>query len=89
MIDAIDGITHPDAVWRVFPNPANDHVHVNLNTPGRGELILTDLGGREVLSNTLTSSRTTLDLGTLPAGTYVLQFKQETKLYTRHLHVIR
>ena len=31
----------------------------------------------------------TLDLGTLPAGTYVLQFKQETKLYTRHLHVMR
>ena len=89
VIDAIDGISHPDAVWRVFPNPANDHVHVNLNTPGRGELILTDLGGREVLSNTLTSSRTTLDLGTLPAGTYVLQFKQETKLYTRHLHVMR
>ena len=89
VIDAIDGISNPDAVWRVFPNPANDHVHVNLNTPGRGELILTDLGGREVLSNTLTSSRTTLDLGTLPAGTYVLQFKQETKLYTRHLHVMR
>ena len=89
VIDAIDGVTHPDAVWRVFPNPANDHVHVNLNTPGRGELTLTDLGGREVLSNTLTSSRTTLDLGTLPAGMYVLQFKQETKLYTRHLHVIR
>ena len=89
VIDAIDGISNPDAVWRVFPNPANDHVHVNLNTPGRGELILTDLGGRKVLSNTLTSSHTTLDLGTLPAGTYVLQFKQETKLYTRHLHVMR
>ncbi|MDA9755857.1 hypothetical protein N9V29_02695 [Flavobacteriales bacterium] len=51
--------------------------------------MLTDLGGREVMSTTLNSLRTTLDLGTLPAGTCVLQFKQETKLYTRHLHVMR
>lgn len=89
VIDAVDGVTHPDAVLRVFPNPANDHVHVNLSTRGRGELTLTDLGGREVLFNTLTSSHTTLDLSTLPAGTYVIQFKQETKLYTSQLHVMR
>ncbi|MEC8662484.1 MAG: T9SS type A sorting domain-containing protein [Bacteroidota bacterium] len=89
VIDAIDGITQPGAVWHVFPNPASDIVQVNLSTPGRGELTLTDLGGREVMSTTLNYLRTTLDLGTLPAGTYVPQFKQKTKLYTRNLHVIR
>ena len=51
VIDAIDGITQPGAVWHVFPNPASDIVQVNLSTPGRGELTLTDLGGREVMSN--------------------------------------
>ena len=56
---------------------------------GQNTIGVTDLGGREALSNNLTSSRTTLNLSTLPAGTYVLQFIQETKLYTRHLHVMR
>ena len=31
----------------------------------------------------------TLNLSTLPAGTYVLQFRQEAKLYTRPLNVMR
>ena len=84
VIDAIDGITHPGAVWHVFPNPANDIVHVNLSTPGRGELILTDLGGREVIVQHPDFLAHHPRFGTLPAGTYVLQFKQETKLYTRH-----
>ena len=89
VIDVTDGITQPGAVWHVFPNPASDMVQVNLSTPGRGELTLTDLGGREVMSTTLNSSRTTLNLSTLPTGTYVLRFRQETKLYTRPLHVMR
>ena len=89
VIDAVDGLTTPDVVWNVFPNPATDLVHVNLSTPGHGALTLTDLGGREVLATTLTSTRTTLDLSALPAGTYVLQFQQGTTRYTRNLHVVR
>ena len=89
VIDALDGVTNPDLVWHVFPNPANDLVHVNLSTPGQGALTLTDLGGREVLATTLTSTRTTLDLSALPAGTYVLQFQQGTTRFTRNLQVVR
>ena len=89
VIDAVDGLTTPEVVWNVFPNPATDLVHVNLSTPGHGALTLTDLGGREVLTTTLTSTRTTLDLSALPAGTYVLQFQQGTTRYTRNLHVVR
>ena len=88
VIDVLDGLTTPDVVWNVFPNPTTDLVHVNLRTPGQGALTLTDLGGREVLATTLTSTRTTLDLSALPAGTYVLQFQQGTTRYTRHLHVV-
>ena len=89
VIDALDGLTTPDVVWNVFPNPANDLLHVNLSTPGQGALTLTDLGGREVLATTLTSTQTTLDLSALPAGTYVLQFQHGTTRYTRNLHVVR
>ena len=89
VIDAVDGLTAPDVVWNVFPNPATDLVHVNLSTPGHGALTLTDLGGRAVLTTTLTSTRTTLDLSALPAGTYVLQFQQGTTRHTRNLNVVR
>ena len=33
VIDALDGLTTPDVVWNVFPNPANDLLYVNLSTP--------------------------------------------------------
>ena len=92
-LDACDGsvdrITTPDEIWSVFPNPANDLLHVNLRNSSRGELTMTDLGGRVALTSSLNGPRTTLDLSALPAGVYVLQLQQGPTVHVRNLHVVR
>ena len=89
VIDITDGTEEVDLLWRVFPNPATDAVHVNLVTPGEGQLTLTDLGGRIVLNQTIVGSRTTLNLSALSRGTYILQFKQGNSLHRRNIQVMR
>ena len=89
VIDITDGTEEVHLLWRIFPNPATDAVHVNLVTPGEGQLTLTDLGGRIVLNQTIVGSRTTLNLSPLSRGTYILQFKQGNSIHRRNIQVIR
>ena len=89
VIDITDGTEEVDLLWRVFPNPATDALHVSLVTPGEGQLTLIDLGGRIVLNQTIVGSRTTLDLSGLSIGTYILQFKQGDSLHRHNIQVMR
>ncbi|MBK6932936.1 MAG: T9SS type A sorting domain-containing protein [Saprospirales bacterium] len=75
------------AVFQAFPNPTNDHIEVRgLDKSESVRLRLFDLRGLLLLETTGTS---TLDLGSLPAGQYILYVqngRQERLLAVQLMH---
>ena len=70
------GVVDPngDAGYRVFPNPSEGAVHVVRAASGSAVLNVVDGLGHVVHQQLVQSPHSTLDLGHLGAGTYVLQW---------------
>ncbi len=66
-------------VLMLYPNPANDHVVVKVNSAQIGETIqIHDQQGRCVQSQTITTNGTqTLSIGTLASGVYMVRVGKE------------
>jgi aminopeptidase N len=66
---------NPTTALQIAPNPATATIHVNLPiyTPGASVVVtLTDMLGRVVLNQVRQSGSFTLDVHSLPAGTYAI-----------------
>lgn len=63
------------AVIKVFPNPSQGLLYVDLPTEG-AQLRLFDLQGRSLKQESTEANRTTLDLQAFPAGWYILHVQQ-------------
>ncbi|MEM8909294.1 MAG: T9SS type A sorting domain-containing protein, partial [Bacteroidota bacterium] len=91
--DAILSIETPavDTGFSVFPNPANDHIHVQLDTEPSApvEFKMHDFSGRIVLHQQLRTAHTTLDLQHLPNGLYTISLWSETKGWLSEKVVVR
>lgn len=62
----IDGVS-------VYPNPANEYVHINLDSKWLGsDLMLTDSRGKIVMQKKITSLSTKLNLKNLTSGVYMI-----------------
>ncbi|PHN04866.1 carboxypeptidase-like regulatory domain-containing protein [Flavilitoribacter nigricans] len=66
---------HPELSLRFYPNPSSGPVNVEAN--GIGELFLADFSGKILERFTIADSRSTIDIGRYPAGTYHLRFRTE------------
>ncbi len=78
----------------VYPNPSNEfaNVSINLNEALNGQLIVTDMAGRELWSaaQTLSAGNNTIELpivSSLAAGTYNVTFKSGYKVASQELIV--
>jgi hypothetical protein len=71
LADAIE----KDHAWTILPNPTSDRLDVQWkgNDPVNGTLQLWDQRGRLALEAPVRAALTTLDVSTLPMGTYVLR----------------
>jgi len=90
----IDNFTTMDDVWsvkeqvvnpfKVFPNPANETLHISLtNAPDNQTSIqILDLNGRFITQNKLSNTFTSINLNELNSGTYFLNFINNTGVYT-------
>lgn len=58
-------------VFNVFPNPASDRIELSSAMP-LGRIWITDLQGRQVTSLASTSYATSIDVRSLPPGSYLL-----------------
>lgn len=68
----------PSPMLSVFPNPASDKVYVEGISPHEGNLLLYDLTGKQVKFNALKiDSHYEVDVSTLPAGAYFIQWISE------------
>lgn len=78
---------------RIFPNPATEYAHVELETAYEGDasIEVLDLNGRKVLQNTQTISKDitnfSLDIHGLNPGMYILIARCGTKIYNQKLIV--
>jgi serine protease len=77
----------------VFPVPAREQVRVRLENAAQGkvELVLFDLAGRQLLSNSFQKNgqllEVNLDLGVIPAGMYILEMRDESGRKTKRVLV--
>ena len=69
---------HGESGIQVYPNPATDKLHVNLNGESILDLTLTDLSGKLILQNSTISNENTLNISEIPAGIYILSVKGST-----------
>lgn len=89
VIDYTSAVTAQEMIMSVYPNPVSNMLRVNVQTAGQGELTLLDMSGRVVLATAVQSETTTLDLSTVPVGTYVMRYQHDGATMTRSLQVIR
>ena len=89
VIDYTSGIANEDITLSVFPNPVSDVLRVQVQTTGQGELTLRDLSGRTVFNTTVRNRTTSIDMTTLPAGTYVMTYLNGSSVMTRNVQVVR
>ena len=68
-----------DANIKVYPNPFQDQVFVSLDrTGGNGQLTIRDIMGKEIMTVPINGTgRTSLDLGFLASGVYVLFYQSD------------
>jgi len=64
-------------------------LRVQVQTQGQGELTLLDMNGRTVLETAVQNEMTRLDLTLLPAGSYLLQYRNGSSVVHRQIQVVR
>ncbi|MCC6720605.1 MAG: T9SS type A sorting domain-containing protein [Bacteroidia bacterium] len=62
-------------IGKVYPNPANDIIKVNINTEGDYTIRLVDINGKEMLKQEGSSSIETLNIADIPAGIYFVKIE--------------
>lgn len=78
------------SVLRVFPNPANDRLNVALNSAENAVVSIKDMTGRVVLQQASNrSSMLTLDVQSLPTGTYIVEISSENELLRQVVQIVK
>ncbi len=72
----------------IYPNPANDIIWVNTNSIN-GQITVSDMSGRELLTKTVYSSKTMLPILELQEGIYLLTYTNGLSQVFRLFSVIR
>jgi len=74
-----------DAELSVFPNPSYGYLNIELEDySGKPvDLLIYDLGGKQVMSGYLNNANTTLDVVDLKSGVYVIRLESEGETLTR------
>ena len=75
---------------KVFPNPADDFVHLII--PGKessGVLSIMDMSGREVLQQACDHKETGLDVSSLSEGIYLIHFQGPRNFKQSRLAICR
>ena len=58
---------------KLFPNPASDYIRIEFSENFSGNIIIVDIGGREIFKEKSTGKYFEIQTGNWPAGTYILK----------------
>jgi hypothetical protein len=73
------------SVAKVYPNPAKETLNIELNDNAVRQLSITDISGRTVYTENVSSEKMRLNVAALPAGIYLLHLKSDDKTATVRL----
>jgi hypothetical protein len=94
-IISVDEDEYDDDPINVYPNPARDHIKIDLQNGifGNANISLKSMiDGREILNSmAINNSQTTLTLDTksIPAGIYLLQIETQYNIFTEKVIIIK
>ena len=74
---AIKEIAKNDYSYKVYPNPFNNVLNIELDVEGTTEVIITDVVGKIVLTANFNGQTADIDVNDLSKGQYVLTLKNE------------
>lgn len=83
----IDSYSNKNAQFEVYPNPANNAITIKSQESIIAVFKLSDLTGKEVLKQHLTTNITQIDIQTLPKGIYFYQITNKKEQYSGKLVV--
>ncbi|MCD6011338.1 MAG: hypothetical protein K0Q79_1200 [Flavipsychrobacter sp.] len=78
----------PDCAFTVYPNPANDLLHVRVEAAG-AHLTVTDINGREIAEHVLNTPETTLNTSAWNAGLYFVTTVSGEQVYKKKVVIHR
>jgi hypothetical protein len=58
---------------KIYPNPANDVLYVEVNNASISELVVMDVTGNVLKTQAVSSNKEAMNISSLPAGTYLLR----------------
>ena len=80
----------PQVQFEVFPNPAKDSVHLQLNNLNEPfDVVIINMQGERVWKATNKNSNVKIDVQALPSGLYIIQCEGENFKLSRKLNVVR
>jgi hypothetical protein len=74
-----------DASFKVYPNPSQGHVNIDFANPTQRELLIQNMLGETVFSQTLNEVENRVDLSGLSKGLYLLNIKESNHVFTQKI----
>ena len=71
--------------FQAYPNPTTGAVNVVFPKNIKGNIVVTDITGKQLFNESINGERTSLDLKFLPAGIYMLSFQTNGQLISKKL----
>ncbi|MBK7174793.1 MAG: CotH kinase family protein [Bacteroidales bacterium] len=68
---ALENVNNAVGVMKIYPNPATSRISVE--TPITGSLSIMNLGGQVMFQQEIIAERTTIEIGSLPVGIYIVK----------------
>lgn len=74
---AITGVSISEKpIVKIYPNPVNEQLNINLNKAISGDVVIYDISGRMIVNSKVDNSmKTTLNITNLDKGIYILKIK--------------
>lgn len=84
----VAGSLTTDSKFKVYPNPSRNTVNVNIETlVGQGQLVITDLFGKQIKSQNLSMGTNSMDVSSLAKGYYLVSIVTKESKTTEKLLV--
>ncbi|MBT6030116.1 MAG: T9SS type A sorting domain-containing protein [Crocinitomicaceae bacterium] len=76
-------IEKKESTIKIFPNPANNWITVELKSPQQTPILITNVLGEIIIEITLQGNLATIDTAHWPRGTYILKAQGETEKFLK------
>lgn len=89
-VEGIKTFQGPDALLSVYPNPANNLIHIT-GVNGHGLVSITDISGKVVFTKEMSfnSTENNISLGSLSEGVYLIHIQTNNEMHTSKLIISR